>query len=118
MRSITGSVAPPPEGWAGAPRVIISGCPNKLKEAMMVVMIINRRTGRSMGTVMRVNICQEVEPSIEAASYRKSGMSWRAARRMIILKPTVHQTVAITMVTQAHGSVASQLGPRMPHWDK
>ena len=59
---------------------------------------------------MRKNCCTPVAPSMAAASYSESGMSCSAASRMIMLKPIVHQTVAIRMAIQAQGRVESQRG--------
>src|SRR6187401_2027337 len=86
---------------------MISGCPNRFAEASNVIVMTNTRTGRSMGRVMLQKRLTEPAPSIAAASYRETGMSWSAARMMMVLKPMVHQSVAIVIAIQASGIVLS-----------
>src|SRR5687768_14829159 len=111
MRSIIGSVAPPPPDWAGPPLLVMNnGCANRLNEAIIVVMMINIRTGRSIGIVTYRRRCHHVAPSMDAASCKDAGMFWSAARMMIMLKPLVHQTVVIRIAIHAHGMLDSQRG--------
>src|SRR5690348_4681758 len=104
---MTGSVEPPPEASAGPPAVIKKGCPKRLKEAIIEIVTINSMTGLSRGSVTNQKDCQPFEPSTCAASYSSVGIFCKAARKIIILKPSVHQMVATTIATQAQGCVES-----------
>ena len=63
-----------------------------LKLATKVMMATMPMTGMIIGTRMRVNCCQGVAPSMEAASMRSSSMLWKAATNIIVGMPTHCQT--------------------------
>src|SRR3954471_17674892 len=68
------------------------------------------RIGRRLGSVMDLNCCQRFAPSTDAASYRSAEMPCIPARKMIVLNPIVHHSVAMRIEIQAQGLAASQFG--------
>ena len=84
---------------------------------------LNRAAGEILGSDSQILIgkpfqcilqwCQEVQPSITAASYSSSGMFCNPARKIIILRPTPHNDIMIRALN-AHLGSSSQRGPWIP----
>src|SRR5215204_2685874 len=70
----------------------------------------SRRIGRKLGSVIDRNCCQRFAPSTDAASYRSAEMACIPARKMMVLNPIVHHSVAMLTVNQAHGLEARKFG--------
>src|SRR5688500_18312698 len=109
MCSSTGAVSPPRE-LGGPPPVMIWGWPINWKEARIWSVTTSNRMGRKLGRVMERNCCQRFAPSTAAASYRSAEMACIPARKMIVLNPIVHHSVAMLTVIQAHGFDARKFG--------
>src|SRR5215207_6080011 len=115
MRSMIGSVEPPPPDCAGPPRSVINkGWAKRLNDAMIVIMMIKTKTERNPGIVTKRNRCHAVAPSMEAASYSDDGIFCKAASRITILNPLVHQTVTSKIAYHAQGIDDSQRGCPTP----
>src|SRR4028119_949191 len=70
--------------------------------------------GRSSGTVIAVICCQGPAPSMAAASYTSSEISWMAAVYRMKLKPKVHHKVSSTTANQAPDVVPKKSGAVRP----
>ena len=70
-----------------------------------------RITGRSSGSVMRLNFCQRVAPSTSAASYRSAEIGCKPASSNSVIVGTVFQASArmITFIVQ-NVSLSQALG--------
>src|SRR5688500_10084376 len=86
------------------------GWPTSWNDAITWRVTTSRRMGRRLGSVIDLNCCHLLAPSIAADSYRSTAMACIPARRMIVLKPIVHHKVATRMEIHAHGLVVSQFG--------
>src|SRR5215204_1435138 len=102
-------VVSPPSALGGPPPVISCGCPTSWNDAMIWSVTTSSRIGRRLGRVIERNCCQRLAPSTDAASYRSAEIPCIPARKMIVLNPIVHHSVAVRMAIHAHGLLASQL---------
>src|SRR5687768_17240728 len=109
MWSSTGAVSPP-SALGGPPPVMIWGCPTSWNEARICSVTTSSMIGRRLGNVIDLNCCQRFAPSTDAASYRSAEMACMPARKMIVLNPIVHHSVAMLIVNQAHGLDARKFG--------
>ena len=92
----------------GPPCVMIYGSANNWKNPIMVMTPINKVVGASIGIVMDLNCCQQLAPSIRAASYSCSGMFCNPAIKIIMLYPKFFQTDIRIMAGMAHWGSPSQ----------
>src|SRR4028119_2385794 len=74
--------------------------------------------GRSSGTVIAVICCQGPAPSIDAASYTSSEISWMAAVYRMKLKPKVHHKVSSVTANQAPVVLPKKSGAVSPNHEK
>src|SRR5215212_4193789 len=70
----------------------------------------NKVVGLIKGILMYRALCQDLAPSILAASSKSAGISCKAARYTIILKPRVYQIQIISIAYIEVSVLASQRG--------
>src|ERR1700722_2027841 len=109
MYSMTGrvdSLGPPAsrmEIWA-----------NTLSEARICRISTRLLVERSSGMVIERICCHGEAPSMAAASYVSSGMSWMAAVYRMKLKPNVHHNVSRVTASQAPEVLPRKFGADSP----
>src|SRR5674476_679787 len=90
--------------WPGPPWVIRYDWPNMFADARMVTVVTKLKTGRSPGRVTLKNFRIAPAPSTDAASYSSLLIPCNPARRMTVLKPSVHQIVTATNEIHTQGT--------------